>query len=165
MAECTRLESVQPERVREFESRPLRLKVEVSINHFNNMETKKLTLSILPEKLGICHLDKNTPIPSWALEGASFISIGKTRNELSIICPQDKIPGGVMFEKDWRAFKIEGPLGFTATGIVSSISTPLAKAGISIMYISTYETDHVLVEEHNLEKAEEILGEFCDIKK
>ena len=149
---------------RGFESHPLRLKVEVSINYFNNMETKKLTLSILPEKLGICHLDKNTPIPSWALEEASFISIGKTSNELSIICPQNKIPGGVMFEKDWRALKIEGPLGFTATGIVSSISTPLAKAGISIMYISTYETDYVLVEDKNLEKAKDVLDNFCDFK-
>ncbi len=119
----------------------------------------------MPEKLGICHLDKNTPIPSWALEGASFISIGKTKDELSIICPEDKIPGGVLAEKGWRAFKVEGPLGFVVTGIVSSISSPLAEAGISIMYISTYETDYVLVEEHNLEKAAKILGEFCNIKK
>jgi len=125
----------------------------------------KLTLSILPEKLGICHLDKNTPIPAWALEGASFISIGKTKDELSIICPEDKIPGGILFEKDWRAFKVQGPLGFTVTGIVSSISKPLAEAEISIMYISTYETDYVLVEEKNLEKAMKILGEFCDINK
>jgi len=125
----------------------------------------KLTLSIMPEKLGICHLNKNTHIPVWALEGDSFISIGKTRDELSVICPQDKIPGGVLFEKDWRAFKVQGPLGFVATGIVSSLSAPLAKAGISIMYISTYETDHVLVEEKNLAKAKEILSTFCDINE
>lgn len=125
----------------------------------------KLTLSIMPEKLGICHLDKNTPIPSWALEGDSFISIGKTKDELSVICPQDKIPGGVLFEKDWRAFKVQGPLGFVATGIVSSLSAPLAKAEISILYISTYETDHVLVEEKNLEKAKNILSTFCEINE
>jgi len=126
--------------------------------------TKKFTLSVLPEKLGICHLDKNTPIPSWALEGASFISIGKTKDELSIICPEDKIPGGVLAEKGWRAFKVQGPLGFVATGIVSSLSTPLAEAGISIMYISTYETDYVLVEEKNLGKAKDVLDIFCDFK-
>ena len=33
MAECTCLENTQPERVREFESRPLRFKVEVLINY------------------------------------------------------------------------------------------------------------------------------------
>ncbi len=123
----------------------------------------KLTSSILPEKLGICHLAANSPIPLWATE-ASFSSITKTSGELSIICAQEKIPAGVLFEKDWRDFKVEGPLGFVSTGIVSSLSKPLADAGISILYISTYETDHVLVEEKNLEKAKEILGTFCEIK-
>ena len=122
----------------------------------------KLTLSILPDKLGICHFDKNTPIPDWAKD-ISFCSITRTPDELSLVCPQDKIPGGVMYEKDWRAFKVQGPLGFTMTGIVASLSKPLADAGISIFYISTYETDYVLVEDKNLAKAKEILGKFCEI--
>ncbi len=126
--------------------------------------TKKLTLSVLPEKLGICHLNQKSEIPSWSEEGISFSSIARTEKELSIICSQDKIPGGVLFEKDWRAFRVEGPLGFASTGIVSSLSVPLAKAKISIMYISTYETDYLLVEDKNLDKAVKILGKFCDIR-
>lgn len=123
----------------------------------------KLTLSILPEKLGICHFDKNSPFPDWAKD-ISFCSITRTKDELSIVCPQDKIPGGVMHEKDWRAFKVEGPLGFVSTGIVSSLSSPLAEAGISIFYIDTYETSYILVEDKNLGKATEILGKFCNVK-
>ncbi len=126
--------------------------------------TKKLTLSILPEKLGICHFAKNSSIPEWA-KYISFCSITRTPDELSIVCSQDKIPGGVLVEKGWRAFKVEGPLGFVTTGIVSSLSTPLAKAKISILYVSTYETDYVLVEEKNLTKAAKILGKFCEIKE
>jgi hypothetical protein len=129
------------------------------------MKTKRFTLSILPEKLGIFHLSKNSPIPSWAIENSAFSSITKTSDELSIISPQEKIPGGILVEKNWRAFKVKGPLGFTLTGIVSSLSAPLAKAKISILYISTYETDYILVEEKNLDKATKILGKFCDIKK
>jgi len=126
--------------------------------------TKKFTLSILPERLGICHLDKNTLIPSWA-QNSDFSFIAKTRDELSIISPEDKIPGGILVERGWRAFEVDGPLGFITTGIVSSLSKPLADAEISILYISTYETDYVLVEEKNLEKAIKILGKFCNIKK
>jgi len=128
------------------------------------MNPKKLTLSILPEKLGICHLDKKSPIPDWAKE-ISFCSITRTPDELSIILPQDKIPGGVLTEKDWRAFKVEGPLGFVLTGIVSSLSGPLAEAKISIFYISTYETDYLMVKEENLEGAKKILGKFCNIRE
>ncbi|PIP52914.1 amino acid-binding protein [Candidatus Beckwithbacteria bacterium CG23_combo_of_CG06-09_8_20_14_all_34_8] len=128
------------------------------------MKTKKFILSILPEKLGICHFEKNSEIPEWA-KSLRFCSITRTEDELSIVCAQGKIPAGVLIEKDWRAFKVEGPLGFSLTGIVASLSNPLAEANISIFYISTYETDYLLVEEKNLEKTKKILGEFCDIKK
>jgi len=124
----------------------------------------KLILSVLPEKLGICHFSKNSSIPDWA-KNISFCSITRTKDELSIILPQEKIPAGVLFEKDWRAFKVAGPLGFSLTGIVASLSKPLAEAEISIFYISTYETDYLLVEEKNLQKVKKILGKFCNIKE
>ena len=129
------------------------------------MTPKKLTLSILPEKFGICHFNKNSRIPAWALEG-DFFSITRTNHELSIVYPQDKIPGGVLFEKDWRVFRLEGVVdGVYAVGIIASLSKPLADNGISIFNISTYETNYTLVEEKNLQKAKKILGKFCNVKK
>jgi hypothetical protein len=125
----------------------------------------KLTLSILPETLGICRFDRKSAIPDWAIQENRFSSIARTRDELSIICPEDNIPGGVLVERGWRAFKVEGPLGFVTTGIVSSLSEPLAEAEISILYISTYETDYILVKEENLNRAAKILGKFCVVKK
>ena len=128
------------------------------------MKNINLALSILPEKFGICHLAANSPIPSWATSG-DFFSITRTDQELSIVYPQEKIPGGVLVEEDWRAFRVEGVVdGIYAVGIIASLSKPLAKAGISIFNISTYETNYVLVEEKNLEKAREVLGKFCKIK-
>lgn len=128
------------------------------------MENKKLTLSILPEKLGICHLEAKSPLPSWATSG-NFYSITRTDQELSIVYPQDKIPGGVLVEKDWRAFRVEDVVdGIYAIGIIASLSEPLAKTGISIFNISTYETNYILVEEKNLAKAKEVLRQSCDIK-
>lgn len=128
------------------------------------MENKKLTLSMLPEKFGICHLAANSPIPPWATSG-DFFSITRTDQELSIVYPQEKIPGGVLIEEDWRAFRIEGVVdGIYAVGIIASLSEPLARAGISIFNISTYETNYILVEEKNLAKAKEVLSQFCNIK-
>jgi hypothetical protein len=129
------------------------------------MKTKKFTLSVLPEKFGICHFDKNSSIPDWTRGESNFTSITRTSDELSIILPQDKIPGGVLAEKNWRAFKVQGPLGFVLTGVVSSLSKPLADAKISILYVDTYETSYIFVEEKNLEKAKKILRTFCNIKE
>ena len=129
------------------------------------MKTKKLTLKILPEKFAICYFDKKTKIPDWVAGQTNFTCITRTSDELSIICPQEKVPGGVICEKDWRAFKVKGPLGFELTGIVSSLAKPLAKAKISILYVSTYETDYLFVEEKNFKKTKRILKEFCKIEK
>jgi len=125
----------------------------------------KLTLSILPEKIGICHFDKNSPIPDWALEKTNFTSITRTMDELSITLPQEKIPGGVMAERDWRAFKLEGDVELASIGIIAALAKPLAEAGISIFNVSTYETNYILVEEKNLEKAKNILSKFCEIRE
>jgi len=70
-----------------------------------------------------------------------------------------------MFEKDWRAFKLEGDLDLSSVGVIVALSKPLAQAGISIFNVSTYETNYVLVEDKNLKKAKAILGKFCNIKK
>lgn len=125
---------------------------------------KKFTLSILPEKLGVCHFAAKSAIPDWAKD-VNFCSITRTQDELSIICPQEKIPAGVLSEKDWRAFKLNGPIDLYSVGVIASLSKPLADARISILEVSTYETEHVLVENKNLEKAAKILGKFCEIKK
>ena len=128
------------------------------------MENTKLTLSTLPERLGICHLEANSPIPSWATSG-DFFSVTRTDQELSIVYPQERIPAGVLVEKDWRAFRIDGVVdGVYAVGIIASLSKPLAEAGITIFNISTYQTNYILVEEKNLAKAKEVLGKFCEIK-
>ena len=58
----------------------------------------------------------------------------------------------------WRAFKVEGPLDFSLTGIVSSISAVLADNKISIFVVSTFDTDYILVQEKNLAKTKEVLG-------
>jgi hypothetical protein len=48
---------------------------------------------------------------------------------------------------------VAGPLSFELTGVLSSLSAPLSKAGIPIFVISTFNTDYVLVKEAELERA------------
>jgi hypothetical protein len=52
---------------------------------------------------------------------------------------------------------VEGPLPFTEIGILSSLTAPLAAAGVSVFAISTYETDYLLVKEASLERAQSSL--------
>ena len=52
-----------------------------------------------------------------------------------------------------RLLEIQGPFPFTATGILSSLLDPLAKAGIGILATSTFDTDYVLVQDSQLQAA------------
>jgi uncharacterized protein len=119
--------------------------------------TRKLTLTLLADKLAVCRLKPGQAIPTWATTG-TFFSVTKTLDELSIICPKNQIPSNIHSEKDWRAFKLEGPFDFSLTGILSSVLLPMAEAGISILAVSTFDTDYVLVKAEQTHKAINVLN-------
>jgi hypothetical protein len=119
---------------------------------------KNLELSVLPQQFGICRLDPDDLIPDW-LSCHPFWSVTRTDEELSIVLPEESVPAGWKAEKGWRCLKVHGPLDFSLTGILASLSAPLAEAGISIFAISTHDTDYVLVRAEELNKAKIVLSE------
>lgn len=110
-----------------------------------------LTLSILPDSLAICRLECEAGVPMWAT--GSFVSITRTRDELSIVCNERDVPSGVKADRGWRALKIEGPLDLALTGVLASIAVPLAEAQINLFAISTFDTDYVLVKADRVAEA------------
>ena len=128
------------------------------------MEEIKLSLSVLHDRLAVCRLDKNDNIPYWATEGA-FFSVSRTNDELSIICSENKVPENIKSEKNWIALKVIGPLDFSLTGIFASLANALAEAKISILAVSTFDTDYILVKSRNLEKTVKVLSSFCNIQR
>lgn len=116
------------------------------------MSNSILSLKLLKESFAVCRLNKDEIIPDWALNN-SFYSIVKTEDELSIVCLEDFVPKNIKQERDWRVLKIQGPLDFSLIGILSNISSILAKEKISIFAISTYDTDYILVKNNEIENA------------
>ena len=111
-----------------------------------------MKLTILSERLAVCRLSANDPFPVWAHSG-SLLAIVRTTDELSVVCEEKFVPGDVRAEIGWCAFKVIGPLDFSTVGILSSLSTALAQAGVSIFSISTYDTDYILVKHDCLSEA------------
>ncbi len=122
------------------------------------MSDSLLKMSIAETSYAVCRLAPDQAIPDWALSG-DFVSVTKTPEELSVVCPEQAVPHGIKSERGWRALKVEGPLDFSLTGILASISAILAQSGISIFAVSTYDTDYILVREQDLEPAVEALSQ------
>jgi len=121
------------------------------------LKPSKLKLSLLPEILAICSLEKDARIPVWALAGR-FFSITRTMKELSVVCPQSQVPQGIQRDEGWRCLKVEDSLDVSGSGFLASLTTPLADEGINAFVVSTYQTDYLLVEERFLRKAITVLA-------
>jgi len=82
-----------------------------------------------------------------------FLSITRTADELSIVSLIDAVPAGAPAETGWRCLQVVGPLSFELTGVVASLSVPLAEARVPIFVVSTYDTDYLLIRSHDLDRA------------
>jgi uncharacterized protein len=121
------------------------------------MESRTLSLELVAGRYAVCRLGASEPVPAWAGEGP-FVSITRTDAELSVVCPQEAVPAAVLAEPGWRCLRVAGPLGFGMTGILASLSGPLASSGVSIFVVSTYETDYLMVQERDLDRAVDALA-------
>jgi hypothetical protein len=105
-------------------------------------------LDLLPEEYAVCRLPAGTPLPASLSSGPddkSVISVTWAPEELSIICPADRVPSDAVVETPWRCLRVVGPLDLALTGVLASLIGPLAEARVNIVTFSTYDTDYVLV--------------------
>jgi hypothetical protein len=115
-----------------------------------------LKFCVLPDRLAVCRLDSDEPIPAWAFGGGLSAVVG-TSEELSIVCEEERVPDECRAEKGWAALKLEGTFPFEMTGVLASFLEPLARAKISIFAISTFDTDYVLIKKKDVARALEAL--------
>jgi hypothetical protein len=101
----------------------------------------------------MCRLQPDDAIPEWAWSAVQFLTISRTRSELSIVADEDVVPSSVEAALGFRALRVQGPLPLEMVGVAASIASPLAEAGISILPIGTYDTDYILVRDADLSKA------------
>ncbi|OUM59234.1 hypothetical protein PIROE2DRAFT_47266, partial [Piromyces sp. E2] len=92
-----------------------------------------------------------------------FFSYTENSMEISIIADVETIekdfpknnspicPGLCICEDPFRALQIDNEYGLEMSGKrINDLSAPLAQAGISIFYLSTYQTDFIFVKEKRI---------------
>lgn len=117
----------------------------------------RLKLTLTRDRLTVCQLSGDAPLPPWAAEPGPIVSVTRTPGELTIVCPDGRAPAATRQEAGWRALRIQGPLDFSLTGILASVLEPLARARIGIFAVSTFDTDYVLVKETRADAAVQAL--------
>lgn len=119
-------------------------------------EMPKPELIILKQEFSIHYLKNTDPIPARVFE-SEYYWIGKTNDELSIVCRSNIYIESMRSDLHWGAIKLSGQFNTTMVGVISEVAQVLASAGISIFILSTYNTDYVLIKNKNFNKAVEAL--------
>jgi len=116
---------------------------------------KRLVVDLAPEEYTITRLA--TPPPR--IEAKGLVSITSTADGVSVLCPSPAAPPSEDTRPGWRLLTVRGPLSFDLTGVMAALAGELAAAGVTLLAVSTYDTDHVLVKAVDLDRAVKALRE------
>ena len=113
-----------------------------------------MLLKTLPYDLTVCKVLSPAEINLYA----DFFFIGKTDEELSLVCITTDVPVHTTNRDDgWRGFRVEGELDFAPVSSLSVLTTLLVDHNIDVFAVSTYNTDYILVKGNQLGRAKGIL--------
>jgi hypothetical protein len=92
-------------------------------------------------------------------EAEGFVSLTRDKEEITLVVAEEtwrklapRFPGAVA-QEGRRLIRFDTVLDFSVVGFIAEISRALAEADISILSISTYSTDAVLVHESRFDDA------------
>ena len=109
-------------------------------------------MDLLEGEWTIARLPADEPVPDWAWSEV-FSSVSRTAEELSIIAPGAQVPNDVRCENGFRVLAVRGPLDFDAKGILADLAGAIAEADVSLLALSTFDTDILLVRQWDLAAA------------
>lgn len=79
------------------------------------------------------------------------------KNEVTVVIDQEKLEAHkddlLETDRDWKIITFDMLLPLDMVGWIAKVSDILADEGVSILILSAYSTDHVLVKTSDLEKA------------
>lgn len=122
---------------------------------------KRLVVDVRGGDYSVLRLPAGTvPEPSlFSVGGVTVVSVISAPDGVTVVCPTRVAPATDTREDGWRLLSVRGPLEFALTGVMAALAGELAAAGVSLFAVSTYDTDHVLVQGDDLERAIRALRE------
>lgn len=112
-----------------------------------------LALTRVPGEYSVHRLAPDAEIPAQTWSSA-FVSVSRSHDELSIITDAGISIDSLSTVGPWLAYRVVGTIDFSVTGVMASLTAPMATAGIGILGVSTYDTDYILVRADAGEAAE-----------
>ena len=117
---------------------------------------------LLEEKKYIIIKIKYNELDDSIFKQKNIFNITFEKNCISIIIEENAndFKQKDMSNTKWIAFKIDGQLDFQLSGVLNSFTTPLSESNISILVISSFDTDYIFIESKKLSNALSIFKKY-----
>ncbi|NLO37726.1 MAG: ACT domain-containing protein [Clostridiaceae bacterium] len=114
-----------------------------------------MDLAVIGKSFSICQVASLEQV-DWSRD---FCFIAQTDQERSVVCETAHVPAlAITRDDNWRAIRVQGVLDFSLVGVLATLAGLLAEAHIAIFALSTYNTDYILVKQHDLDRALDALA-------
>lgn len=89
-----------------------------------------------------------------AVRADEFFYLAHTGDETTVICKPESAPhAAIEVNAGWSGFKVQGPFAFGVVGVIANLSKTMAEAGISVIPLSSFDTDWILVRSERAQDA------------
>ena len=121
---------------------------------------------VIPAELAIVRLGAHAAVPDWVARAeAARLVDAHARRAVDRLPRQRGFPRECARRTGGARSSSSGRSRSTQVGVLASIVTPLAEAGISVFAISTFDTDYVLVKTAKLADALEALARAGHVRE
>ena len=120
-----------------------------------------MQLNLLPNPLTVAKL--SSPLdwdPTLSDLASPLFAIIRDPHGLTLVCDsgcEPDLKSVESIQRDWRCLQVAGILEFSLLGILSALTATLAKAGVSVFVLSSFDTDYLLFKNSQLQQAIEAL--------
>ena len=114
-----------------------------------------MKLRLLDATFAVCRLPRTTILPDWIDGEFAMFSVEETCS--TVVCETRSVPRDVERDDGWRGIKVIGPLDFSLVGVISRLTSELAKREIPVFVTSTFDTDYVLIKSEHIDSAVQAL--------
>ena len=107
---------------------------------------------VRPERFAVVKAEGEAPQDALAVIRAG--------GETTWVVDEARLPAGgtLAVELGWRLITFDMVLPFGLVGFLAAVAGALARDGVSLFALSAYSTDHILVRDFDLDRAEASLG-------
>ena len=118
---------------------------------------RRLELIVHDGRYALAHLPAEVLFPDWAR--GEFAAVLRSRRRTTVVCEAGAVPADIAAQAGFRCLEIGGEFELDSVGVLAAVVQPLAAAGISVFGYSSWDTDHVLIQDADLELALSVLAE------